>query len=381
MTRSSAVSASPDGRGPQRQKFSVATVSEFLDNGWLLALGPDQVLVGWGAWTTTAQPAEDIQCALFAPDFYLESKEPWRFTSAWDLIDRDVFAAEVLRGLGVDDRVEDQRLSWIEPDRGEFEMALCIIREGMTNRGLQKAVPVVFATASVTIDRQRKARMLRRLVQPSAQLFPYGYWSSREGMMGATPEVLFSMRAGAQTELKSMALAGTRERQAGAGEALLEDPKERHEHQLLIEDLRDVLAPLGSVKFGETVALELPSLVHLHTPISVKTLAPIAFIDAVEILHPTPALGVAPRRLGFAEIKLWDKSIRRKHFGAPFGARFQMEEGQVAAHCLVAIRNIQWQEGELNLGSGCGIVPESEPEREWRELQLKRDSVKQMLGL
>ncbi len=364
----------------RREDFSSDAVSEFLKNGWLLALGHGQILVGWGEWSEGSESGIENSCGLFVPDFYFTAEAPWRFTPSWDLLERDAFSAQLLQGLETHEVGDDQSFAWVEPERSEFEKALRIIHEGMANRGLAKAVPVVFATASVIVDESRRARILNRLLQISEPLFPYGFWSSREGMIGATPEILFTIRSGSRTKLETMALAGTRERNSGAGKVLLNDPKERHEHQLLIEDLREVLAPFGSVTFGETSTLELPTLVHLHTPISVNASVPISFTAAAKALHPTPALGVAPRRLGYEEIKRWDSSIPRHRFGAPFGAEFQTAQGP-AAHCLVAIRNIQWQDAEVTLGSGCGVVTASEPDREWQELQLKRDSVKRMLGI
>ena len=364
----------------QRQDFSPDAVAEFLKNGWLLALNHGEMLVGWGEWSVRADSGVGNSCGLFAPDFYFAAEAPWRFTPSWDLIERNVFSARLLQGLKTDEVGDDQPFAWVEPERGKFEKALQMIDEGMENRGLAKAVPVVFATASVIVDETRRARILTRLLQTSEPLFPYGFWSSSEGIIGATPEILFTMRSGTLTKLKTMALAGTREGKAGAAEVLLSDPKERHEHQLLIEDLREVLAPFGPVTLGETSTLELPTLVHLYTPISVNASGPISFTAAAKALHPTPALGVAPRRLGFEEIKRWDSSIPRHRFGAPFGAEFQTANGP-AAHCLVAIRNIQWQGAKVTLGSGCGVVAASEPDREWQELQLKRNSVKRMLGV
>jgi isochorismate synthase EntC len=48
----------------------------------------------------------------------------------------------------------------------------------------------------------------------------------------------------------------------------------------------------------------------------------------------------------------------------------------------VAIRNIQFNEnGVVSLGSGCGIVNSSELQSEWQELLLKRQTVREMLGI
>ena len=95
-------------------------------------------------------------------------------------------------------------------------------------------------------------------------------------------------------------------------------------------------------------------------------------------LHPTPALGVSPRKLGFDEIARWDDVTLRGRYGAPFGVLLPGTEGM---RCFVAIRGVQWQDGSVLLGSGCGVVSESVLEREWKELELKRASVKRILAL
>jgi menaquinone-specific isochorismate synthase len=158
------------------------------------------------------------------------------------------------------------------------------------------------------------------------------------------------------------------------------DPKERYEHQLVIEDLKSQLSGIGDVAIGSTEAVELPTLYHLKTRIQARPRGKLTFEDFVTLLHPTPALGVSPRAFGFQEMLRWDDSHVRRRFGAPFGASFATSEGQ-RDHCIVAIRNIQWESNRVQLGSGCGVVPESDPQREWSELSLKRESVKRMLSI
>jgi menaquinone-specific isochorismate synthase len=81
-------------------------------------------------------------------------------------------------------------------------------------------------------------------------------------------------------------------------------------------------------------------------------------------------------------MKRWDHSPLRGRFGAPFGGFYrETASAELSQHCLVAIRNIQWQKTDVQLGSGCGIVPDSRLENEWDELKLKRESVKRMLGI
>ncbi len=69
---------------------------------------------------------------------------------------------------------------------------------------------------------------------------------------------------------------------------------------------------------------------------------------------------------------------RRLHcppqFGAPFGV---IHAGRF--DCVVAIRGIWWQGDRLALPAGCGIIEPSRLVSEWRELRLKRESVKRFL--
>ena len=203
--------------------------------------------------------------ALFAPDFYLQSKRAWRATPHWNLVDRSSFANHVLSKLraevNADLNSESQGFQWVEPSLNGFEGQVAEIRKGFTNRGLAKAVPIVHAEVREMPNITRLLGVLARLTQLPSSLIPYGFWSfepgSEQGLIGATPEVLFSNRSGRDSgrpnRIETMALAGTRAKTAGGGDAtvLFHDSKERHEHQLVIDDIRDVLETRGRVEIGE----------------------------------------------------------------------------------------------------------------------------------
>ena len=63
-------------------------------------------------------------------------------------------------------------------------------------------------------------------------------------------------------------------------------------------------------------------------------------------------------------------------FGAPFGV---VVDGEFSS--VVAIRNISWSGNDVFLPSGCGVIEESTLANEWEELALKRNSVKDILGI
>lgn len=372
--------------------FDEAAFSEFLKRGWCLGCGPDSILVGWGPATWVGEPVEG---ALYAPGFYLREPRPWLVSPNWSLIDRSFFSSLVLSKLAPEVNAhlntEPQGFRWVEPERATFERQFAIIREGFASRGLAKAVPLVHAQAREIVTPERLKGILRRLAQAPASLIPYGFWSfdgdAVEGMIGATPEILFSNRAGRENHrpdrIETMALAGTRPRDAsGTGaEALLEDPKERHEHQLVIDDIMVELSQFGTLDIGETRVVDLPTLHHLMTPISVDFWGSPQFEAVARALHPTPALGVSPRSLGYNEIVKWDDAKWRGRYGAPFGVVASDDEGQPLLECVVAIRNVRWHDGVIRLSAGCGVVPQSQLEREWTELAAKRESVKRILGV
>lgn len=375
----------PNLKPSHTSELDSESLNRFLEGGWFLALDPERILVGWGEWKNS--PGER---RLFTPDFYMGSTDDaWWSTESCGIFERGRFAALVLSGVGADVNAptrshsfSGERFQWVEPSRAEFDRQFATIREGMRERGLCKAVPVVFARAEVALTKERRREIIANALSQPTHLFPYGFWRGEEGMIGVTPEILFSQHG--ELAFETVALAGTRAKgqdERASTEALLNDAKERHEHQLVIDDVAAVLNKMGKAEITQTGVVDLPSLIHLKTKILAKLTQPQTFDQITQALHPTPALGLSPRALGFSEMRKWDSREDRLRYGAPFGVRYRGEDGIEHRHCVVAIRNIQWKDREMLLGSGCGIVPASEVGREWQELQLKRDSVKRMLGV
>ena len=414
-----------------RKPFSMDAFKEFLGGGWIFStqsrdFPETMILVGWGEFTSLFNPGpridvvrgaadqESDSAVIFAPNFILDGKKnesqddrPWKWTKFWDLLPRHQFAELILKATEDFANEDHSSISWREPEFSQFQARFNLIHDGLQKGHLKKAVPVVFSTATMDMSPSRHARILRHLVQLPNSLALYGFWNFestsglKEGMIGATPEMLFSIKSAnqsghppgsaEQSQLRTSALAGTKAKlssdlsgQMVEQKALLNDPKERAEHQFVIDDIANVLAPIGKVKVGTTHVVELPTLYHLKTEIyadlsanSIGVTTPAeSLVSFIRRLHPTPALGVDPRALGLVEMARWDDLEFRRRFGAPFGI---VAPG--ICDCVVAIRNIQWQDRDIQLGSGCGIVRASEVEREWQELKLKRDSVKRMLGL
>ena len=124
--------------------------------------------------------------------------------------------------------------------------------------------------------------------------------------------------------------------------------------------------------------MELKSLVHFHTPIYVGLYDATPVEALIQRLHPTPALGPLPRtQQSMADLNEWRGRLGcPRHFGAPMGV---YDQGEFCA--VVCIRGVHWQGDTLKLPAGCGVIEASRLTGEWRELQLKRNSVKKLFGL
>lgn len=335
-----------------------------------------------GQWTLIAGPFGPVKNAntsgisVFWPDFYdLENKPLLQGSQSFTLSTSELQAhcEAYLREQGVHNGPLSNA-PWREPLKEDFATALNSMLEKIHSGEIQKAVPAVFARTAQTVDSTDLVQMILAASQAPDTMFVYGFWQNGEGVLGATPEVLFDFENGL---LKTMALAGTCPRsESTERESLLKDPKEMQEHGFVVEDLRQRLGKWGEVATDGPKILELPILYHLKTDFEVRCHTTPDFLALVRELHPTPALGVAPRSAGYKWMSQYPGQQGRRGFGGPFAFI-----GPDKALCLVGIRNLQWNSSEAMIGSGCGVVAASELEREWRELFQKRLSVKKILGL
>lgn len=357
----------------RQNSITLPSFTNFLQSGALLRHK--------GLWTLIEGPFEPVKNAntqgisVFWPDFYdLENKPLYQGTCTYELNSSQITAIceSYLQNNSSEGLLS--KAPWSEPHKEDFAVALNSMQEKMRNKEIQKAVPAVFARSKQSVMASDRAQMLLTLTKAPDTLFVYGFWQNGEGVLGATPEVLFDFENGV---LQTMALAGTCPKsESTQRESLLNDPKEMQEHDFVIQDLKQRLSKWGSVKTDGPHILELPILYHLKTDFEVQCQTRPDFVALAKELHPTPALGVAPRSAGYKWMAQYPGQEGRRGFGGPFAFIDQNK-----AVCLVGIRNLQWNSEEAMIGSGCGIVSASEIDREWRELFQKRLSVKKILGL
>lgn len=198
---------------------------------------------------------------------------------------------------------------------------------------------------------------------------PYGFWFEDYGVIGSSPETLFKVRG---NKLSTIALAGTAKLEQGP--ELLKSSKDRREHELVIEDIKEKLQRFElSHTVGQTHLHPFKSIVHLKTELSFELRAGFSLSALVQTLSPTAALGGYPMKaaLEFLRNTRYSKLFPKRYFGSTFGY-VTPEQSQF----IVMIRNVQWQSAEFIIESGGGVLKESQVDAEINEIRLKRETVK-----
>jgi menaquinone-specific isochorismate synthase len=213
--------------------------------------------------------------------------------------------------------------------------------------------------------------VLARLAEPYPDCHRFLFEPRRGGaFFGATPERLVSVRG---DTVETEALAGSIGRGKTDAEddrlaaELLDSPKNTHEHSLVVDAIRDQLGAMTTdIETGERTVRRLATVQHIQTPIRARLREEAHVLSLVEALHPTPAVGGLPPDEALQTIRETE-AFDRGWYAAPVGWLDAEGNGTFA----VAIRSGIARGRRATLFAGAGIVPDSDPDTEWDELQLK----------
>ncbi len=340
----------------------------FLTEGAFWRRGPDSLELFWDL-ELTENFTQNKDFYVYINDFYLHNPKPTKnFKHHKSLIKKEFL--ELLSPYIEAGKKEARNFwgCWQEPDQLEAQERFGKIHQALNAGEIKKAVPIVMAQTNTTPSLALRALFLSHLLEAPENLFCHGYWAQDFGLIGATPELLFKQEG---LSLKTMALAGTCPKtDLNERLNLLEDPKERAEHDFVVQDICFKLKAHGEAHLYKTEILELPTLLHLKTDLEFKLNHPTPPEELIKCLHPTAALGVLPSEKLSDYQSLLAGPYERRSFGAPIG--FKIGDKFT---CFVAIRNLQWFNQKSFIGSGCGYLSQSEFAREWQELRQKRSAV------
>ena len=228
------------------------------------------------------------------------------------------------------------------------------------------------------------AQVLRQLALRYNDCWTY----SVDGLIGATPEMLVRVRG---DFAEARVLAGTLDRATApsddpdyAHRMLLEDEKQRHEHQLAIDSLTEQLGPLaaGMDAPDEPFVLQLPNVWHLASDVK-ATLAARAdgsfpgVLDLAEVFHPTAAVcGTPTKEAGRILREL--EGMDRGPYAGPVGWIDTRGNGEFG----IALRGgVVESPTSVRLYAGCGVVAASDPAAELAESWAKMRPMREALGI
>lgn len=276
----------------------------------------------------------------------------------------------------------DQSLGWVKNvDHRNDQDYLDLVSHALREIDAGNMAKVVTARSLSLPANLNAGALLKRLTlrHPSCATFAVAHGS--QIFLGSSPEKLVNV---AGDRLETAALAGSRPRHEHPGAdarlraELLANPKERNEHQIVIDDITHALTIAGVHldSPATTGVMKLRRIQHLHTPISGTLPGDTDILDLVKALHPTPAVAGLPRQRAqdwIDENELMD----RGWYAAPVG--WMTPEG--GGEFRVALRSALLTDNSLTLFAGGGIVEGAEPERELAETATKFEALLGALDL
>jgi anthranilate synthase component 1 len=192
-------------------------------------------------------------------------------------------------------------------------------------------------------------------------------------IVGSSPEVLVRVQ---NRQLTLRPIAGTRHRGDTAEEdlrleqELLNDPKERAEHIMLIDLGRNDagrVSKTGTVHLTDNMIVERYShVMHIVSQVVGELAEGLTSTDAIRSSFPAGTLSGAPK-IRAMEIINELEPVRRNVYAGAVGYINWHDDTDLA----IAIRTAVIKDGMLHVQAGAGIVADSDPEKEWEETMNK----------
>ena len=188
---------------------------------------------------------------------------------------------------------------------------------------------------------------------------------------GASPELLVRRtgnHAFSQPMAGSVARGGSDIEDERLAHQLVESKKDEAEHSLVSNFVVDALRPFSNhVQANDPEVVRFTNIQHLATSVAADLKEPAAgALELAAALHPTPAVGGWPRETAEALIDEFERMDRGWYAGA-VGWIDSHGDGEFA----VALRcGLLWEDG-ARLYAGVGVMPDSDPDRELEETELK----------
>jgi anthranilate synthase component 1 len=258
--------------------------------------------------------------------------------------------------------------------REQFESTVSRIIEYVYAGDAFQVVPSQRFTSPCPVEAFSIYRGLRT-VNPSPYMYFLDFGDFE--IAGASPEPLVKVTG---DRVETRPIAGTYPRGADeeedrlAAERLLEDPKERAEHVMLVDLGRNDLGRVceyGSVKVDELMVVETYShVLHIVSQVSGKLRDGVSAVDALRSILPAGTLSGAPKVRAMQIIDELEP-VKRGPYGGAVGYLSYTRDLDTAIY----IRSVVVKDGLVHVQAGGGTVADAQPAYEYNESVNKAKAV------
>jgi anthranilate synthase component 1 len=214
---------------------------------------------------------------------------------------------------------------------------------------------------------------------------PYMYFlkMKERAIVGSSPEMLGRVEG---KRVDTFPIAGTRPIGKNAkqdnrlADELLNDPKERAEHVMLIDLARNDLGKVseyGTVNVPEFMTVQKYSHVqHIVSRVSAQLRRECDAIDTLKAIFPAGTVSGAPKKRAMEIIDELEPCRRGPYAGAVGYFSYNGD-----ADFAITIRTLVANVSRAYIQAGAGIVADSDPTREWYETDHKANALLRALKL
>ncbi len=258
---------------------------------------------------------------------------------------------------------------------------LDLVNKGKNYCQLGEVFQIVFARRFAQAFKGDEFNVYRALrsINPSPYLFYYDYGSFK--LFGSSPE---SQLVIARGEAKLNPIAGTYKKTGDfetdklLGIQLRQDPKENAEHTMLVDlarnDLGRFCSDIQVKKYKEIQHFS--HVIHIVSEVTGKVASPDQSIDIFGATFPAGTLSGAPKYRAL-ELIHKDESHQRSFYGGTIGIISLTGDINTA----ITIRSILSQNGLLQYQAGAGVVVDSVPEKELKEVDNKLGALRKAIKM
>ncbi|MDR3320346.1 MAG: anthranilate synthase component I family protein [Desulfovibrio sp.] len=257
-----------------------------------------------------------------------------------------------------------------EPDEWGYTDYVTRIKEMLRQGEAIQVVPSVRFSMVFSGDAFTLYRRMRRI-----NASPYMFYMRfpELTLFGSSPEIMVRCTEG---QLQLAPIAGTRRRGENDIEdsllaaELCEDPKERAEHVMLVDlgrnDLGRVARP-GSVNLERYMEVERFShVMHLTSRVTARLAEGLDALDVLSATFPAGTVSGAPKVRAMEIIRELEARPRGPYAGCI--GWIGLDKENVNMDMGITIRSMWARDGKLFWQAGGGIVHDSDPESEWKEV-------------